>query len=86
LYSLGKGVFQLWFSSYCLYADDGLSYDGYGSTIIINGIDSSVVQGPLNGELIRVDSPKNLVLPITASLNINLTHCPGGDIETEIYN
>src|SRR5580704_11193203 len=42
---------------YFLLNDNGLSYSTDGMNIIINKLDSSIVQGTLNGELICFNSP-----------------------------
>jgi hypothetical protein len=73
-YSLTAGVYHIGQNGYCLYLDsNGLGYDGPGITIIINKINSSVVQGSFNGDLIR-GNPPYLLFPITASFNIPLTN------------
>jgi hypothetical protein len=70
--SLSTGVFKnIGEYGYCLFDDDGIGYTTDGMTIIINEIDSSIVQGSLNGELTAFLAP---TLTLTASFSIRISN------------
>ena len=70
--SLSTGVYKnIVEYGYCLFDDNGRGYTTNGMTIIIDRIDSSMVQGSLNGELVAFLAP---TITITASFSIRISN------------